>query len=443
MSPLPKRERTTPETAAPGLVSMPDRTRTPAWRQIVIPAVTVMLVAAAWLMRPAHRTAAPATVVPTAKAVRGVIEATCRLTGSVSAGRLTNVAAPVLRAPDQGRGLTLTFLADSGKTVKEGDVIAEFDTADVVDHIDDVKANVAQSALDIKRRRAAYIAQMESLRQRLRVCKATLDKARQDARAMEVKTPADREYLRLAVSEAQLEFDEVTKQIPLTDERQNSDLNLYQLSYDHEVRHLQRHQDDFDRCKVRSPMNGMVVMQTVYRGGQMNQIKVGDRLSPGQPFMSVVDPNSMQLDATMSQTESELLRLRQKATVHFDAFPDLVVHGHVSAVGAMAFNQSRRINYWVRRVQVRLALDDADSRVIPDLTASADVVVADPAEGVVVPREAVVESDGKPVVYVRHEGAFTPQAVEIAGATNTQVAVAHGLQEGDEVALRPAAVGVP
>jgi len=374
--------------------------------------------------------------------VRGTIEATRRLAGSIVARRFANIAAPILRAPDQGHGMTLTFLADSGARVKEGDVIAEFDTADVVDHIDDVKANVQQSALDIKRRKAVYIAQLESLRQRLRVCKATLEKARQDARAMEVKTPADQEYLRLALQEAQLEFDEVTRQIPLTDERQNADLMVYQLSYEFDVRHLERHLDDLRRCKVRSPMNGLVVMQTVYRGGQMNQIKVGDQLGPGQPFLRVVDPESMQLEADMSQAEAEMIRLGQAATVRFDAFPGIVIGGHVTNVGAMAYNQ-RRINYWVRQVRVRLALEGSDSRVIPDLTASADVVVADPAEGVVVPREAVVETDGKPVVYVKHEGAFTPQEVEVAGATSTQVAVSRGIQEGDEVALHPAGGIVP
>jgi hypothetical protein len=54
----------------------------------------------------------------------------------------------------------------------------------------------------------------------------------------------------------------------------------------------------------------------------------------------------------------------------------------------------------------------------------------------IVPREAVVETGGKLLVYVKHERTFTPQAVEISGSTNTQVAVAHGIQEGDEVALR-------
>ena len=433
MSPLPKPDRTT-ETPAP-LVAVAGGAAKSKLRVPLIAAVTLLLLAAAWLFRPAQH-AAPVTVsVPTVKAARGAISPTRRVAGSIIAGRFANIAAPMLKAPDQGRGLTLTFLATSGTHVKEGDVIAEIDTADVVDHIDDVQADVAQSALDIKRRRAVYIAQLEYLRQRLRVCKATLEKAKQDARAIDVKPVALQETLRLAVKEAQLEFDEVTKQIPLTDERQNADLMLYQLSYEHQVRHLHQHQDDLRRCKVRAPMSGLVVMQTVYRGNDVYQVRVGDRLSPGQPFMRVVDPGSMQLDATMSQAETEMIRLGQAATVRFDAFPEMVVRGHVLTIGAMAFN-ARRINYWVRRVAVRLSLDQQDPRVIPDLTASADVTVANPAEGVILPREAVVEADGKLLVYVKHEGTFTPQAVEIAGVSNTQVAVAHGIQEGDEVALR-------
>ena len=44
-------------------------------------------------------------------------------------------------------------------------MIAEIDTTDVLDHIDDVQADVVQSGLDIKRRKAVYVAQMEAYRQ--------------------------------------------------------------------------------------------------------------------------------------------------------------------------------------------------------------------------------------------------------------------------------------
>jgi HlyD family secretion protein len=406
----------------------------PRWPAYILLATVVA--AGAWWLRPQPRKAVVAPSVSTVRATRGIIQATRRLAGSISARRFMNIGAPVLQAPDQGRGLTLIFLAASGTHVKQGQIIAQIDAQDIQDHLVDVEASVSQAQLDIARRKAQLVAQMEGLHQRLRVAKATWERARQDARATPVKNTITQETLRLAVEEYQEAYQEAARQIPLTEERQIADLKIYELSNEYDVRHLNRHLRDFRRCSIRSPMDGMVVMQTSYRGGQMNQIQVGDRLSPGQPFMRVVDPASMELDATMNQAESEIVRLGQRAIVRFDAFPDIVVKGHVQAVGALATG-GRRVNFNVRNVAVRLVLETVDSRVIPDLTASADVATSAPAAGLIVPREALGGSGDKTIVYVRQGDAFVPREVEIAGTTNTEVAVASGIQEGEEIALQP------
>jgi HlyD family secretion protein len=428
----------TPWISPEGPVSQPPTLLTPEprarWLLYVLAALTV--VAAGWLFRPQpKKNVAPSVM--TVRAARGVIQNTRRLAGSISARRFVNIGAPVLQGPDTGRGLTLVFLAASGSRVKEGQIVAEIDSQDIQDHLVDVEATISQAKLDIARRKAMLVAQMEGLNQRLRVSKATLEKARLDARAMPVRNSITQEILRLAAEEYQEAYEEALKQMPLTEERQLSDLKLYELSYEYNVRHRDRHLLDYRRCSIRSPMDGMVVMQTTYRGGQMNQIKVGDQLSPGQPFMRVVDPASMQLEATMNQAESETVRLKQAAVVRFDAFPDIVVKGHVQAVGALALG-GRRVNFNVRNVAVRLTLDTVDPRVIPDLSASADVATEDPTDGLIVPREAVSESGGKRVLYVKQGDAFVPREVEIGGITNTHVAVVSGIQEGDEVALQPA-----
>ena len=403
--------------------------------------VPVFAAAGAWRLRPQSRKPVAAPSVSTVRAIRGVIQNTRRLAGSISASRFLNVGAPVLQAPDTGRGLTLIFLAASGTRVKRGQIIAQIDSQDIRDHLQDVEASVSQGQLDIARRKAQLVAQMEGLNQRLRVAKATWERARQDARATPVKNPITQEMLRLAVEEYQEAYQEAARQIPLTEERQLADLKLYELSNEYDVRHLNRHLRDFERCSIRSPMDGMVVMQTAYRGGDLYQIEVGDRLSPGQPFMRVVDPASMQLDAVMNQTESEMVRLGQRATVRFDAFPEIVIKGRVQAVGALAIG-GRRVNFNVRGVGVRVSLETVDPRVIPDLTASADVATSEPAGGLIVPREALSGSGGKTIVYVRQGDAFVPREVEIAGTTNTQAAVVSGIQEGEEIALQPSLAAV-
>jgi biotin carboxyl carrier protein len=396
-----------------------------------------MALAAAWFLRPQPPKIVAAPSVSTVRATRGVIRNTRRLAGSISARRFMNVGAPILQSPDQGRGLTLTFLAPSGTHVKQGQIIAQIDTRDIEDHLVDVEATASQGLLDIVRRKAQLVAQMEGLNQGLRVAKATWERAQQDARAAPVANPINQEILRLAVEEYQEAYQEAVKQLPLTEERQLADLKLYELANAYDHRHLNRHLNDVRRCSIRSPIDGMVVMQTAYRGTDLYQIEVGDRLAPGQPFMRVVDPASMQLDATMNQADSEIIHLGQRATVRLDAFPEIVCNGRVQAVGALALS-GRRVNFNVRNIAVRVSLETVDPRVLPDLTASADVATSEPAGGLIVPREALSESGGKTVVYVKQGEAFVPREVEIASTTNTQAAIASGIREGDEIALQPA-----
>jgi multidrug resistance efflux pump len=301
---------------------------------------------------------------------------------------------------------------------------------------------VGQADLEIKKKKTVQIAQMESLLQRVRVARAEMLKAREDMKALEVKSAISQELMKLAVEENQAAFAELSAEIPLMEERQLADMNVSMLGYEQVVRHRNRHRHDIERSRIHSPIGGMVVLQTANRNGELSQIQVGERVSPGQPFMRVVDPGSMQLEGLMSQTEAELVRLGQPATIRFDAFPDIVLDGKVRSVGALAFS-GRRTNYYVRRVPVKVSIANADRRVIPDLSASADVVVSGVAEGIIVPREAVSEESGKSVVYVRGEQGFNAREVEIAGENNTHLALASGVKEGEEVAVASSSVIFP
>jgi multidrug efflux pump subunit AcrA (membrane-fusion protein) len=141
----------------------------------------------------------------------------------------------------------------------------------------------------------------------------------------------------------------------------------------------------------------------------------------------------------VNQAESELIRIGQPATIAFDAFPGLTLPGKVAAVGAMAVS-SGRVNYYIRSVPVRVRITGQDPRVIPDLSASGDVVLWEKNESLVVPREAVHEDGGKPVIYVKQANAFAPRQVQLGSRSNTRVAVTSGLNTGEEIALQPSLV---
>ncbi len=78
-----------------------------------------------------------------------------------------------------------------------------------------------------------------------------------------------------------------------------------------------------------------------------------------------------------------------------------------------------------------------DPRIIPDLTASAEVFVQSEQNAVVVPRSALFQENGSKYVFLRNpEGAFTRTPVETGVVGFTDVAIRSGVKKGDVVALQ-------
>jgi multidrug resistance efflux pump len=411
------------------------QTSSRTWWPAVILLAAVLAAGTAWYLRPRRQQnpeAAPGARL--ARVVRGTLHRTVRLTGSITTQKFATVSAPIVQAPDIGRGQVLIFLTPSGTDVRQGDVIARMDTEATDQHLDDVEDQVIQMGLNLRRVDADHKVAAEDYTQRAKVAKANLEKAKLDARAVPVHNQIDQELLRIAVEEAQIQYDETERQSPLAEESRASERALAQYSYDYQIRHRGRHRGDVSRSTLRAPISGKVVLRAITRNGEFTQVRLGDEIAPGQPFLRVVDLSNLQLEGSMSQTDSENVRLGQKARIYFDAYPDLVLEGRVDAVGAIAMN-GRRFNYYVRRIPIRIAIDGNDPRVIPDLTASADVVIGEEGESLLIPREAVQEAGGKQVVMVKQGESVIPREVEIGAYGNTQVSVISGLQEGDQVVM--------
>ena len=120
--------------------------------------------------------------------------------------------------------------------------------------------------------------------------------------------------------------------------------------------------------------------------------------------------------------------------VRFDAYPGLILDGKVEAVGHDGQQQPPG-----QLLCAACAGADRAGRhrpaVIPDLTANADVVLAEQDDVFLIPREAVQDAGGKSVVMVKQGESVVPREVGIGGYSNTQASVISGLQEGDQVAL--------
>jgi HlyD family secretion protein len=369
----------------------------------------------------------------TAPVTAGTLEITLRVAGTTSARDFATIACPMLRAPDL-RNLELIQLAKSGSYVKKGDLVAEIDSQTAKDHVDDVDSQVQQAQSDIKKRMAEQQIELENLRQTLRTAKAELDKARLDAGASPIRTPIDIELLKLNVEEAEAEYKQLQTDVPNTEAKLKAEIRILELTRDRHARHRDRHAGDIKKLVIRTPLSGLVVMQSTWRASEMRQFQEGDQIHPGEPFMKVVDPSSMQVDATVNQVEAEQMRIGQAVTVEFDAFPDLRLPGRVYAIGAMAVGGWRQ-NYYIRNIPVRIMIEGRDERVIPDLSAAANIGVGRKENVLLIPLSAVRTQGSTTTVEVRTAGGFEKRAVELGARSFTHAEVLSGLRAGEQIVV--------
>ena len=378
--------------------------------------------------------AAPVVSVKTARIAAGPLERVLRLSGITSTRNYASVTVPIMRGAEGGREMILIKLIGGGSRVKKADLLAQIDAQAMLDHIDDCNAAVDQAESDIKKLKAQQAVDLENLQQTLRQDSAQVDKAKLDFGAREVRTVIDQEILKLAVEEADATYKEDQANLPLKEVSQNADVRVLEIAQRRQVKYRDRMLLDLKRFQFNAPMNGLAVVQTFFRNGELAQIQLGDSVYSGQTFMRVVDTSTMQVETTANQAECNQLRIGMPARIIFDAFPGLQLNGKIYSVGAMGLRGWRE-NYYVRNVPVRVAIDGEDLRLIPDLSAAADVVLEHKDNAVQVPAEALQAENGKNVVFVKRGARFERRQVQLGLQSWTHAEVLAGLQPGEEVAL--------
>lgn len=333
--------------------------------------------------------------------------------------------------------LALQKLAPAGIRVKKGDVVAEFDRQFMLLRLEDYKASVAQSKAAFEKGKADLQVTRKAHEQSILAAKSNLEKAHLDVKATPVLSLIDSERLKLALEEAEAQYRQLLEEVRYINIAEKAQIRVAELQVKDAEVELRRAENNVDKLVAKAPIDGMVVHLNVFRGGEFGQVREGDELWGGMPFMQIVEPDSMVVDAKVNQVDADKIRIGQRAYVRFDAFPDLVLPARVYSVGTVAVARQYRQEY-VKEVPVLFKLEQMDPRVIPDLSASVDVVIEKEDKAAVVPAEALFSDpgDAQRYVFVKRGSGWQKRPVEVGLRNHIAAAVRSGLKAGELVALR-------
>ena len=408
------------------------------------------------------KVAAKGSLVSVSTAVVGLgdLHATVRVNGTVNAQNFAALMAPRIlgsrsglnRGGDSGSmnsgggggggggpmgdfSLVLMKLAKPGVHVKSGDVVAEFDPQNQLQRLDDYKDSAVQQENMVKKMLANLAAVKEAHDQSVRAAKADWEKPFSIFKTADVRSAIDAEKFKLTVEEDDATYKQLLTEADLVDASQVAQIRVSQLNRDQSKIEVARAEANVKKMTVKAPMDGIVVMQSIVRNGEFGQIREGDQVAAGQPFVSIVDPTSMVLNATVNQVDAEKLRLGMKSVIHLDAYPDIELPGTLVGIGAMAKASTFRARF-VGEIPIRLKLEKTDPRVIPDLTGSAEIILNVERNTMIAPLSSVFAEESGAYVFVQGSEGWIKKKVELGLPSFTMVAIRSGLQKGDVVALQ-------
>jgi HlyD family secretion protein len=374
-----------------------------------------------------------------------------------------------------GGASTMLTLLPEGTAVKQGDVLATFDSSNYEEMrrqqeitVEQAKASHLQARLDLEIALLAVTEYRDGLVQEtLKGMEGSLALARSDlSRAADhldwTQKMREKGYSSLAaiVSEkysvSQMQFS-LNKQLwamdlyqrytqPKTEKTLQRQVTAAETTLGNEDLRLKRQVERLAAltkqvayCTVRAPHDGVLYYykDPNSRGGR-NQAVIEEGMSVRQRQELFFLPDLSEMEVQMALNESVVNRVRigMKTHVRFEARPELELEGEVVAISQFPASPGRDgedFRYFISRVK----LDKTAPGLTPGMTTRVDISLFSRRNVLAVPLEAIRSVNGKKICYVAHDDDLDRRPVELGQDTTTMVEITGGLEEGELVVLNP------
>lgn len=162
--------------------------------------------------------------------------------------------------------------------------------------------------------------------------------------------------------------------------------------------------------------------------------QAGDQVTGNLNAFRLDDMSVMLVDLEVNEVDINHVAAGQSATIVFDAIPRKEYTGEVLNVSLAGEQSSGVVTF-----TVTVALQDVDEDVKPGMTAVVEIILANGAETLLVPNQAIRLEEGQSVVYILVSGSgMFPVAITLGNSSDTHSEVLEGnLQVGDQIVLNP------
>lgn len=404
-----------------------------AWK-IAVPIVVIGL--AGWFAQRSAGTLTDQNKVPTAKVRQGNLNLDVRTTGELQTRQTVTLFAP----PVAGGTLQIVHLARDGTRVKPSELVLEFDPSEQEYNLEKNRSDLEEGGQEMAKAKAQAAVQESDDRLALLKAKFAVRKAELDVQKNPILAAIDAKKNELELDQAKRALAQLEEDIQSHASSNQAALQVAQAKYDKAKNEMARAEQNIKHMTIHAPIGGVIkvlenrqAVNVFFTGMTIPEFRDGDQVQPGTPVATILDMGHMAIVGKITETDRPAVHAGEPVEIRVDAIPDEVFTGKVKTVAGMAVQSLFEINP-TRRFDVSVQFDRPDPRLRPGFTAHLTLRGDEAKNALYVPRVAVFEKKGKPLVYLRHGNDFTAHDVKLVTQTSAW-AVIKGVEEGDEVAL--------
>jgi len=168
---------------------------------------------------------------------------------------------------------------------------------------------------------------------------------------------------------------------------------------------------------INAPISGVVLEKMVFAGAS---------IAPGMNLYKIADLSTVWVIADIYEYEVPHVKLGQRVLVTLPYAEGEALHAKVSFISPV-------LDPMTRTVKVRIAVENRGLVLKPDMFANVEITVVSEAR-LLIPREAVLDSGARQIVYVEKEpGVFEMRVVKLGARGEREVEVLKGIKKGERV----------
>jgi HlyD family secretion protein len=416
------------------VMTKPNRKRL-GWSVAAILGMTPVIAAIAVASIPGVQT--EGHVIPTARVAEGDVPVVVHATGE-----LRPLRAQALVAPSVGGPMQIVFIATTGTPVKAGDLIVEFDQSEQQDRLETAKSELAQAEQEIAKMRADAVVQRAQDDVTLLTARFDVRRAELDVEGSVLHSAIDKQKFLLTLEEAKGRLAQLQDDLKSRAATDRASLAVLEEKRNKARLQMDNAQRNIDNMKLRAPFDGLVAVKdndmnnAAWAGVVVPEFRAGDTVFPGRQIAEVLHESGIELIAKVNEYDRAHLNAGQKADVTIHAVQGKNLPATIKAVAGASRREVWSWNDPTRTFDVSFDVTGSHPASLrPGLTTQVRVTGAPIKGAQYLPRQALFEQDGKPVVFVRQGRSFEPREVKVSHWTETHIVVTN-LPVGTEVALR-------